>query len=208
LAARYTIVMYTPSQIADVLFVYVGCFVVWALFVGMAGYTIRYGWLRLFGVPTSPEAEDFARQLMGLMNEVDMGPEEFLLKLGGEPEGHRFSVRPGAIRRCAVSTALKVRSVMDCSVASEANRLCVYTLAGKFLKDLNVRECDIARMLPIICMACFLPTEEDLLVAEMADTAAVVRAIRRKETIYTSRDRAVWLERRWGDRAGGLRFTK
>jgi hypothetical protein len=145
---------------------------------------------------------------MGLLNEVDMAPEEFLLKLGGEPAGHKFSVRPGAYKRCAVATALKVRSVMDCSNATEANRLCAHTLAGKFLRALNVRDCDIARLLPVVCVACFLPSEEDILMAELSQTANVVRAIRKKEAQYTSRDRQVWLERRWGDRAGGLRFTK
>jgi hypothetical protein len=200
--------MYTPSQLIEACIMLIGWFVVWVVVVGTIVYAIRYGWCRLFGVSTSPEAEEYARQIMDLMNEVTSSPADFLLKLGEEPEGHKFQVRPGAMRRCAVATALKVRSVMDCSVASEANRLCVYTLASKFLQDLHVRECDIARLLPVVCMACFIPTEEDILVTEMAETAAVVRKIRQKERIYTSRDRSVWLERRWGDRAGGLTYSK
>jgi hypothetical protein len=200
--------MYTPSQLVNAFYVQLGWFVVWALFVGSVCYTVRYGWFYLFGVHTSPEAEEKARQIMGLMNEVDVSPEDCLLKLGGEPAGHKFSVRPGAYKRCAVATALKVRSVMDCSNATEANRLCAHTLAGKFLRALNVRDCDIARLLPVVCVACFLPSEEDILMAELSQTANVVRAIRKKEAQYTSRDRQVWLERRWGDRAGGLRFTK
>jgi hypothetical protein len=207
LAARYTIVMYTPSDLVNMFVVSIGWFVMTCGVLFLAVYAVRYAWCRVFGITTSIAAEDLARQLMGLLDEVDGAPEEFLLKLGGEPEGHKFSVRPGAFKRCAVATALKVRSVMDCNNATEANRLCVHSLAGKFLRELNVRDSDVARLLPVICVAAFLPSEEDILMAELSQTSWVVRAIRKKESYYTTRDRQVWLERRWGDRAGGLRFT-
>jgi hypothetical protein len=91
---------------------------------------------------------------------------------------------------------------------TEANRLCVTTYASRLLKKRNVRSADIARMLPIIEMAMFTPTEEEIMCQEMKGAAAIVRKVERLEAKYTSKEKSLWLQKRWRDIPSRMTFEK
>jgi hypothetical protein len=117
-------------------------------------------------------------------------------------------VRHGCLMRCAVATALLIRSETGTMARTEANRLCVTTYASRLLKKRNVRSADIARMLPIIEMAMFTPTEEEIMCQEMKGAAAIVRKVERLEAKYTSKERSLWLQKRWRDIPSRMTFEK
>lgn len=165
----------------------------------------------------SKYGESMASLLVDLLDEVTEDPACFL----GPPRGIEpdqdirvegvASVRPvrsGCLMRCAVATALLIRSETGTMTRSEANRLCVVTFASRLLKKRNVRAADIARMLPIIEMAMFTPMEEEIMSQEMKGAAAIVRKVERAEAKYTSKERSLWLQKRWRDIPSRMEFEK
>lgn len=175
-----------------------------AVGLGYAGYrilaTLRRG--------PSDEAESVGERLVRALVEVDDDPGAFLSndEEGGGAAGHR--VRPGAMLRCAVATALLIRSEYSAPARTEANRLVVESMATKLLRLRNVRKTDIARMLPLVVLAVFTPSEDDILFRQVAGSTAVISAVERGERRYTSGSVAVWLSRFWYNVPEALEFAK
>jgi len=144
---------------------------------------------------TSEEAELLSHQLVGLLDVVEEDPSEFLdEQWDGEAPA---KVKSGAMLRCAVATALLIRAKNLYLTRSKENRNMVVTAAVRLLELRNVRKSDIARLLPIIVVAVFVPMREDLLAAQLSGTDRIAQEVYRAERRYQTGGFVRWLTNRW-----------
>jgi len=163
----------------------------------IVGLTVRLTlWLTNGPAETSQETEDLSRHLVELLDEVVEDPKEYLdaVWCGEEPA----KVRSGAMLRCAVATALLIRSKHLYLTRSKANRDMVVTAAVRLLELRNVRRSDIARLLPIIVVAVFVPLREDNMATQLCGTDRIAREIYKAERKYQTRSLSGMFARRWG----------
>jgi len=185
----------------------VGVAAVTALTFGGAIYTY-YRVVNTLRTAPGDAAEELGERLVAALNEVEEDPVEFLQEEHEYAYGVGTRVRPGAMLRCAVATALLIRSEYNAPTRTEANRLVVEAMATKLLRIRNVRRSDIARMLPMVVLAVFTPSADDILFRQVAGAAAVVTAVERGERRYKSGNFSVWLRRWWHDVPAALEFAK
>jgi len=158
----------------------------------------------------SADAEKVSNKLVDLLDEVEEDPRDFLVDCGtfsGDGEDEKvvedLPVRSGCFLRCAVAVALIIRAKHVMLRRTEANRLMVAATASKILELRHTRKCDIARLLPIIIVAVFVPLKEDRMAQELTGTSRIMREVYRAERVYRSAGPIDRLVERW---LGGRRL--
>jgi len=170
-------------------------FVKYAALALVARVAYKYHKHTLQAARISGEAEMLSHQLVDLMDVVEEDPTDFLEE---QWEGEApAKVRSGAMLRCAVATALLIRSKHLYLERTKANKDMVVAAAERLLTLRNVRKTDIARLLPIIVVAVFIPMKEDSLAAEIRNTDRVRWEIYKAEQRYTTGGFVRWLTSRW-----------
>lgn len=161
-------------------------------------------------VPVVPKAvEESSSSMVHLLDTMTEDPVDFM----GEVEEREFigEVRPlkrGRLLECAVAVALLVRSELGVMRRTEANKMVVAHYVTKLLRLRNLRAGDVARVLPVAVIACFVESAADVEAKQLASSYSVVQRVASAERTYKSGMVGAWLERWWGDLPTAITFAK